>query len=108
MRMTIKQLRRVIRESLETMNDGANPMIQVYDGEWDEVPDEPAGIEWAKDLLETDFYGRPTDVKFEGMPSPFAFLNRYSAEVSSGPILIQYCDSMEECEVLWKSFIDDI
>jgi len=104
MRMTVRQLRRLIREVL----DYAGPNLEVYDADWEQVPNELAAIEWAKDKLETEFYGRPRNIRIEGTPSGFAYLDRYAAEISpAGPTLV-YCQTKEECEERYHNALADI
>ena len=105
MRITIKQLRQIIRESIEGMDNGS---IQVYDGEWEQASGEVDAIEWAKDKLETDFYGRPEAIRIEGRPSGYAYLDRYAAEISSAGPSIVYCLTKEECENGYHDALADI
>ena len=97
-------MRRLIREVL----DYGGPALEVYDSEWEQVSDEIAAIEWTKDQLETEYYGRPQNVRIEGEPSGFAYLDRYAAEISpAGPTLV-YCQTKEECEERYHDALADI
>lgn len=103
-------LRHLVKQTLLREFDILAPAgLEVYDGdEWVLVPDEKSAIEWAKDQLETEFYGRPQTVKFDGERGQYAYLCRYSAEVgSSGPLLV-FCDSKEDCERGWYESVADI
>jgi len=104
MKITMKHLRRLIREVL----DYAGPALEVYDAEWEQVPDELAAIDWAKDKLETEYYGRPQNIRIEGTPSGFAFLNRYAAEISPAGPTLEYCQTKEECEDRYHEALADI
>ena len=104
MKITIKQLRRLIREVL----DYKGPTLEVYDAEWEQVADELDALEWAKDKLETDFYGRPSNIRIEGEPSGFAYLDRYAAEISPAGPTIVYCLTREECEERYHNALADI
>lgn len=105
MKLTMRQLRRVIRESIGAMTGGT---IQVYDAEWEQVSGPTEAIEWAKDKLENDYYGRPDVINFEGNPSQYAYLDRYAAEVSSAGPTIVYCLTEEECENRYHDALADI
>ena len=104
MRITFRQLRRLIREVL----DYGGPSLEVYDSEWEQVSDELDAIEWAKDQLETDYYGRPQNIRIVGEPTGFAFLNRYAAEISSGGPTLDYCRTKQECEEEYHNALADI
>ena len=109
MRITKSKLRRIIRESIvaaQSMPQG-DGSIEVYDGQWAKLPNEAAALEWSADQLENDYYGR-TPVKPDGAPTPFAYINRYTYEIGSSGPLMCYCNTKEECEVMWQSALDDI
>ena len=82
--------------------------IEVYDADdWVTVATEQEALEWCADQLTSAYYGRPT-VRPEGMPTRFAYVDRYSFEIgSSGPLMV-YCETKEQCENQWHAAIDDI
>ena len=83
-----------------------------HDG-WTSVPDADAAREWAKDQLETDYYGRPETVKIEGIDidgetGQYGYLCRYSSEVGSNGPTIFFCNSKAECELEWRDSVESI
>ena len=109
MKITENKLRKIIRESIlasQEMSQQGGP-VEVYDGKWVKLPNEAAALEWSADQLETDYYGR-VPVKADGKPTRFAYINRYTFEIGSTGPLMCYCDSKEECEVMWQNALDEI
>ena len=114
MKITKRQLKKIIREEYSRLKrrglikESFAEGLELYDGSWTHVPNEAAAIEWAKDQLENDFYGRPHSIRIEGEIGRYGYLCRYSSEVASAGPTIFFCNSKEDCELEWHESVQSI